>query len=370
MSLVATVSDLPSPEARSLIDATAQPAWTRQANQAATYPRMFAEVAQDHGVSRAQVLALASLPADALDDPAGRLSLLETMQVLDAIFALTGDRSLGFQAGLRLPLTAHGSLGYALMCAATPRQANTILERFWHLRARGVLMTVQEADDQLFFELVPELPMPDPLRDLLFGSTLTSMVRGMTFVSPMLPIRHEIWLQGGEPEGFERWRDQLPPVCFNMPRSGLMLWGDQAWLDQPLPTANPEALAQAIAQCERESALTEPADTVLRQTRVALMLGANGYPTPAQVAGMVHLSPRTLRRRLQEQGHSYKQLLDDARYRDSRQLLTNPDLEIQRIAELLGYADPANFTRAFKAWTGMTPSAWRSLYSGSANPAR
>ena len=135
-----------------------------------------------------------------------------------------------------------------------------------------------------------------------------------------------------------------------------------AWrliLDRPLPTANPEALKQAIIQCERESALVDPAEDIVNRTRAALQPGQHGYPSPDEIADTLHLTPRTFRRRLQEQGLGYQGLLEEARRRDSQQLLADDELEIQRIATLLGYTDPANFTRAFKRWTGQTPQAWR-----------
>lgn len=354
MSLVANVSERRSHNPT--------PAWTRHPNQSATYPRMFVEVAGEYGISRAQILDRAGLPPDVLDDPAGRLSLLDTWRILDACLTITGDPTLGFQNGLRLPLTAHGSLGYALLCAATPAESLSILERFWHVRGRGVLLIVRQSEAGMFFELVPEIAMSTKLRDLMFSSMLTSIYRGMQFVLPMLPADTALWLPGNRPRGFENWQSELPVISFDMPRAGIVVPGSQSWLDQPLPTANPEALAQAIAQCERESALIDGVDDVLRQTRAAFALGPDGYPTPEQLAQALHLTPRTLRRRLHEQGHSYKQLLEEARRRDSCQLLGSPELEIQRISDLLGYTDPANFTRAFKSWMGMTPSVWRQRY--------
>ena len=79
-------------------------------------------------------------------------------------------------------------------------------------------------------------------------------------------------------------------------------------------------------------------------------------------AARLHITPRTFRRRLQEQGSGYRLLLEEARRRDSCRLLAQPEPDIRRISELLGYADPANFTRAFRQWTGCTPSEWRSGY--------
>lgn len=336
------------------------PAWTRQHSQPATYPRLFVEVAKDRGVPSADILSHAGLRPELLDDPAGRVSLVETWLILEAVLLLAGDPALGFETGFRLPLTAHGSLGYALMCAPTARDGIRILERFWHLRGRGVLMTIHEDGDMLFFEVTPEVPMPSHLRDFMFNSMLTSMWCGIRFVMPVLPATVEIWLQGPEPEGFASWRTRLPTVRFGMPGAGIRLQGDKTHLDRPLPTANPEGFGQALAQCERESALMGGgADPVLQRTRLALQPGVGGYPAPEAIAGALHMTPRTFRRRLQEQGSSYRQLLEEARRRDSCQLLEKPELEIQRVSELLGYADPANFTRAFKQWTGQAPRDWR-----------
>lgn len=335
------------------------PGWTRQPNQPVTYPRMFVASAVELGASRSGILQRAGVSAEILDNPAGRISYLQTLQLFEAVHAAIGDTALGFDTGLRLPLTAHGNLGYALMCAPTPREAISILERFWHLRGRGVLMTVRESESDLFFEIEPEVPLPVPLREMMFSSILTSMIRGMEFVLPMLPNEREIWLCGPEPRGYRNRQQKVSRVLFNMPRAGVVLGGDRTWLDQPLPTANPEGLTQALAQCERESALTETNNDIARQVRAHLVQGQNGYPTPEQLAANLCLTPRTLRRRLQERGLSYKQLLDDVRRRDSCQLLANSEMEIQSISEMLGFADPANFTRAFKGWMGVVPSEWR-----------
>lgn len=359
MSLVARLAARSAAEIREA-QVPNLPAWARQRNQPATYPRIFLEVAAERGVSPAVVLARAGLPDTLLDDPAGRVTFLEIGRILQSVRELTGDDALGFETGFRLPLTAHGSLGYALMCAATPRRAIEILERFWHLRGRGAVLQVHEQGDGLFFEVLSEASVPVALRDFLLPSMLTSMWQGMRFIMPALPMQPEIWLQGSEPAGFALIRERLPLMRFDMPSAGIRLAGGKAFLEQALSTANPEGLAQALAQCERESALIgDAADPVLAHTRAALQLDANGYPTPERIASTLHITLRTFRRRLQEQGSSYRQLLEEARQRDSRHLLEKPGLEIRRISELLGYADPANFTRAFKGWTGETPREWR-----------
>ncbi len=75
-----------------------------------------------------------------------------------------------------------------------------------------------------------------------------------------------------------------------------------------------------------------------------------GEPKRERVAQALHLSQRTLQRRLQEEGTSYQQLLDDTRRDMAEQYLQQPGLTLLEVAYLLGFADPSNFFRAFRRW--------------------
>lgn len=336
------------------------PPWTRQPTQSVTYPHAFVEAAVAAGASRQAVLESAALSQAELEEPGGRVSLQSLIRTAAAVLMHTDDDALGFACGQRMPLTAHGHLGYALMCADTPRQAIHILEKYWHLRGRGALFAVHEEAQRVFLELLPEVDSPARVQQMLFSSMLTSMFKGIEFLLPQAPITVEFWLQHDFPLRQGAAMASLPPVRLGMPRVGIALEGDLSILDAPLQTANPEALRTALAQCERESVLVAAGSSdVLRRVRTALVPGPGGYLSPEALARVLHTTPRTLRRRLQEQGYNYQQLLEDARRRDSAQLLRDPALEVRRISEMLGYLNPANFTRAFKGWTGLSPREWR-----------
>ncbi|MDX5299131.1 MAG: AraC family transcriptional regulator [Gammaproteobacteria bacterium] len=335
------------------------PAWARFPNLPVTYARAFIQVAEECGVSAAQVMAYAHLQADRLADPAARLSLYEALCIIEAVLALTGRPGLGFDVGNRMPLTAHGYLGYALMCAPTVREAISVLQRYWHLRGRGVHFQFLEQGTTAVFDFSPEASVPLHLRQNFFNSMLVSVFRGMQFLLGGRTVGAEIWFDVAEPDYFAEYREHLPPIRYGMPAVQIRLPNVQLYNDV-LPTANPEAFSLAVAQCEQESALYwRDVDDIVQRVRHALHLGDQGYPTPASLAEHLNMTPRTLRRRLQEQGSSYRRLVEEARRRDSGRLLLSTDLEIYRVSECLGYADPANFTRAFRAWTGQTPHAWR-----------
>jgi len=170
----------------------------------------------------------------------------------------------------------------------------------------------------------------------------------------------ELWFDYAQPDYLSRFSEHLPTLRYQMPATQLRVPLEVT--ERRSAMANPEALALAIAQCERESRLLAEEDSdILVSARAAIVLTEQGYPHPEALAERLHISARTFRRRLQMQGVSYQGLLEEARRRDALVLLEKPNIEIQKIAELLGYNNPANFTRAFKEWTGRTPSQFRAI---------
>ena len=96
-------------------------------------------------------------------------------------------------------------------------------------------------------------------------------------------------------------------------------------------------------------------ETVSNHIRYASVQGADQQA----VANMVNVSSRSLRRKLEQQGTSYRHLRDSTRYQAACELLDNTTLSLAAIAEQLGYADARSFRRAFKRWSGLLPSDYR-----------
>jgi AraC-like DNA-binding protein len=82
-------------------------------------------------------------------------------------------------------------------------------------------------------------------------------------------------------------------------------------------------------------------------------------PDIEQVAASLHMSARTLRRRLEAEGTSYRALVDEVRERLAEELLVAGGLTVEQVARRLGYAETASFTNAFKRWKGIGPRAYR-----------
>lgn len=154
------------------------------------------------------------------------------------------------------------------------------------------------------------------------------------------------------------------PVRYGQPLNAL--WFDRHLLDRPLRGALPGlhevAAKRVLATLQRQSLDPVSPDlsgTVGQLTQLLLqrpeLLGA-GIETQAQ---RMRLHPRTLQRRLQQQGQTHSAVLAAVRLDLARQWLLRPDMPLEDIAHRLGFADRRNFTEAFIRWTGMPPSQWR-----------
>jgi AraC-like DNA-binding protein len=131
------------------------------------------------------------------------------------------------------------------------------------------------------------------------------------------------------------------------------------WLNRRLPAEEPELrrmLQRQIEEREATHRLDFP-EQVRRVLRSALLTGTAGE---GKVAALFGMQTRTLHRRLRAFDTSFSELVDESRYAYACQMLRDGRMEAGKVAVALGYSEPSAFTRAFRRWSGTTPSAWRS----------
>ena len=134
---------------------------------------------------------------------------------------------------------------------------------------------------------------------------------------------------------------------------------DNAVLNRPLTTANPElarindqTVVDYLARFDRASIAMQVRAKIIEQL-------PDGMPKQEHIADTLHVSLRSLQRRLKEEETSFKDLLEDTRQSLAEQYLREHHRSIGEITYLLGFSEPSNFTRAFKRWTGKTPVEYR-----------
>ncbi len=330
--------------------------WWEQ-NVPVVIPLTYLQIARERQLNVSELFRMAGLPADYAQRPY-ELALYQVHALVEAMLRLGGDHGLGLDMGWRLPPTAFGSFGQALLCSYSLRDALRLCQKYWQLVARGTVLDIREADGYYQAQVAPLAPLPAMQHQIMMETTLSSVYRGFQVLAPGVIDRLEISFDYPEPPHAARILEYIPSARFSQKQGQLRFPAEI--LDVLLPMHHPAALAMALQQCEQEHALSHhQLPRVLAAVRSYLLFHGKGYPDMEEVSASLHMSSRSLRRHLQAEGSSFKKLLDEARQRDAVRLLADRRLGLSQIATMLGYQDPANFTRAFRQWTGTTPQRYR-----------
>jgi AraC-like DNA-binding protein len=146
-------------------------------------------------------------------------------------------------------------------------------------------------------------------------------------------------------------------VCFNAPVDSLIF--EERAFALPFVTADDRLSARLLPGLEAMLQARQGSHSIADDAKYVLRRHMFARPSVDRVAANMHVSPRTLQRRLTALGTSYQKLLDDVRDNMARRLLLDTDLDAGEIAILLGFDEPNSFVRAFHAWQGAPPSRWR-----------
>ena len=134
---------------------------------------------------------------------------------------------------------------------------------------------------------------------------------------------------------------------------------DAAQVEAPLPTANPEILQSCERIMADYLARMDKADISHRVYQLILEKLATGEPSQEKIADALHMSTRSLHRKLTAAGTNFKALLDNTRRELAMQYIRQSNLSIADITYNLGFYDASSFSRAFKRWTGKSPAKYR-----------
>lgn len=301
------------------------------------------------------------LDFEALDDPDARFPQDSMTRLWQRAVELSGNPAIGLNMGkVARPASFH-VVGYALMSSRTLAEGFQRLVRYQRIIAESADLSFRLLDDGYGLVLTVHGDHIPPTRQsaeasLACALSLCNWLTGRT----LHPVK--VLLQGAEPVDLAPYRQAFPaPLMFGAAYDALIF--ERADMEAPLPTAN-ESMARLHDRFAGEYLARFSGSRVTHKARQVLCrLLPQGEPRRDVVAHTLHLSQRTLQRRLQEEGTSFQNLLDDTRRELAEQYLTQPSMTLLEIAYLLGFADPSNFFRAFRRWFDSTPGEYRARLS-------
>ena len=320
------------------------------------YVVLLYDVLAGMGLDAPSLLAGLGVSRDELLAPDRRVSMSLAQTVAERGVAMVGEQGLGFRYARAMSITLHGPVGLLALSSASAQDALDAACRFLGLRAPFLVIDQTRQGELAHLQLRSTATL-----GVAHDFVVEAMLVGLVFMIEQLldapPQGLEIRRRGPAPAYLSTLKQEVGvPVLFDQDEDALVF--PQSALAARPRLADPQV---AREQCELEFRQwrTEEDGVMAERIRSALQDRPAPLPSLETMAEKLSVSPRTLKRHLQQSGLSYRQLQDEERYRQAQRLLAKPDNSISEVAYTLGYSDVANFSKAFKRWSGATPRAYR-----------
>jgi AraC-like DNA-binding protein len=315
------------------------------------------ELARRWRVSAEELLLDSGVGIEAISDPKARISIPAIVHIVERARLLTREPALGVYLGLQMRVSMHGYLGFAALSASTMREGIELAIRYAPIvsTAIGLRLRIDGRDASIIFEEHADF---GTARDVVLFSLLVGFWRIGEAATGRELREGYIDLAISEPSYFrDRLANFAERVRFDQPMNRLLF--DAKMLELPYRMADPIAVRLAKEQCERELNSLGLDGRLFGRVRDLVSRNKDGFPSLEEVASLLHLSGRTLKRQLAAEGVSFSEIVEEERRVGALLLLRAPELSIEQVAARLGYSNVANFARAFRRWTGSTPADYR-----------
>ena len=319
----------------------------------------IAAVLRDFELDPEEVLSEAGIDPKLFDDPDNLISYRARGRLMARSAARTGCPHFGLLVGQQMNLQSLGLVGLLARNSPDVRAALRSIVSFLHLHSRGAVMGL-EADEKLstlsYNAFQPDVEGTDQTGDAAVAMMLNVMngLCGTGFRPIEAQFAHRM---PRDVRPFSRFF--RVPLRFDREHHALVF--APRWLDLRLP--GPDAELQRLLQKQVAALEAKHRGEFPEQVRGMLRSAIlTGHASAEQIATLLSLHSRTLSRRLEAFGTGFQELLDETRFETARHMLEDTSLEVGQIAASLGYSRGSVFTRAFRRWSGATPTVWRTRH--------
>jgi AraC-like DNA-binding protein len=318
---------------------------------------VLANIMEEKGLDRATLLRGSGIHPHDLDDPDALITPEQELLVLRKIPALVKDPKIGLILGQEYHAGVQRKLGAAVLCSDTAIDAVRLIFKYAFLIPNYFQFELKVKDKNVFLRMRELIDLKD-IRACVCEIEFVSVFRMCGDVLGTPVALNEMRLAYPKPAYADAYKDYFRcPVKFDA-QEHMMIF-DASLLYRKLPMSNPMARKTYEKECEQLSIRLKAQETITGQVRNRIMSQSEGMPSFSLLAESMNISVSTLRRRLTEEGTSYKKLVTEILRKKAIERIQATSCPMEQIAVELGYSDLANFYRAFKGWTGHNPGYFR-----------
>lgn len=307
------------------------------------------------------------LPAGFLDplyalDPDDRLPIATVHELLRGALEITHDEDLGLEAARELEVGEFGVAEYVAMSADSVRAAVEVIGRYMKLLNDALDFQLDVQGDRAIVKLQSAVVLPRAAET--FEAACFHVAVRKRFDAKTMP-GGTVCFQHAQPADLSEYAKTFDDVqvLFSQPYTGFTF--DRASLDIVLPSRDQHL--HELMRRHADHALSELPKVQSFVERVRALIAEElklGNATSTRIADRLHVSVRTLSRRLEEEGTTFRDLLNEVRKHLALRYAATTDMQLTEIALLLGFSSAAVFHRSFKRWTGKTPLEYRQARRG------
>jgi AraC-like DNA-binding protein len=327
--------------------------------------RLLIQYGVEQGLDVSELLHGRRVSASHLADPNAEVTAEQELRVVENLVRLLRNPpGLGIQLGLSFRVATFGIWGYGLMSSATVGAALDLSLQFLPLTFVFSAIGYRIEGEEVVLRFVPPKLGPKLSRVLVERDMAAAVALQQQLIGESYRLlRFELPPVRDAPRPVRPLRLAGTPV--NTAGREHLLAFDRAHLAQPLPQADvatAEMCRQMCAQLlERRRVSIGTAALVEHYLSVH---SAGRLPSLSAFAATLNTSERTLKRRLQAEGTSFRDIAARLQAQAAAAMVGDASRTMTEVAELLGYADLASFSQAFKRWHGVSPSEFRHLQRG------
>ncbi|MFT6904502.1 MAG: AraC-like DNA-binding protein [Oleiphilaceae bacterium] len=309
------------------------------------------------GYKASQCLKGSGISSAYLEQSDQGISLQQELAFYRRLLDLSQDPQLGLQLGKAYRLENYGMLGYAILSAQTLGEALKIAKDFGPLSFSHFELDFSIDNTLAKIIMRRNKSLDESLMTLYEDRDCTAILNGaISALGKPFPILG-IELMHSKPADIAEYERLFQcPVSFEKEHMSIEFSADI--LSIPMPLRDPETSAYCRLQCQQLLKKMSHQQSLSAQIELLFTQAKSGLPSLAELSETLGIPERTMRRKLTEEGYKFQDLLNEARF-DQAKTLLNSDLNLNEIAEKLGYSEAGNFSHAFKRWSGVSPKAYR-----------
>ncbi|MDO5091514.1 MAG: AraC family transcriptional regulator ligand-binding domain-containing protein [Cardiobacteriaceae bacterium] len=314
--------------------------------------RSICQTVRGYGVDPLPLMEQAGLEANLLNIPDARYPVQGVRRLWQLIIQATDDPLVGLRVGREIQASTLHGLGLAMMSSSSLSELLMLFIRYGKVISTTMQMSLEHnrTGTTLVLRTVEGSEPMSAARlaalAFIFRQACSLSQHGvvpefvtLTLAAPRDVHRLDAYFGTAVSLGAEQ-----DAICFRYADTIEPYAGANA----QLVALNETVINQYLAQLMRSDFSAQV------QSRIHATL-SRGEPKLAEIAALLNMTPRTLQRRLEEEGHTFNALLDGERKNLAHDLLAHSDRTITEISFLLGFSDPSNFSRASKRWFGCAP---------------